>query len=125
MTRGANDRKRQDFDAWLRSRLNAYYTWTAPSERNQTSHNAIIGESLLKQDLGVIGEWQNTYDLDEDIRDRLIAHARQDAAHAVLNTASLLDEVVVLRKRVRSLIFIGIAVLVFLFLILVCVWPRH
>ena len=40
------------------------------------------------------------YELDEATRDRLIAHARQDAAHAVINASTLMDEVQGLKTMV-------------------------
>ncbi len=45
---------------------------------------ASIARFTLGGDLGEhTGAWESHYDLDEPTRDRLIAHARQDASHAV------------------------------------------
>lgn len=53
--------------------------------------NAIIARSTLHGELGYLDDGTPTiYNLDEATRDRLIAHARQDASHALLNTISLL-----------------------------------
>jgi hypothetical protein len=54
---------------------------------------------VLDEDLGLVGEWHQTYELDEDARDRLLAHGRQDAAYAVLNTSSLLDKILLLKRQ--------------------------
>ncbi|MGG3814203.1 hypothetical protein ABEV34_21525 [Methylorubrum rhodesianum] len=57
--------------------------------------NHAVARGTLYGDLGYEGSNQSFYDLDEPTRDRLLAHARQDAAHALCNTTSLL-------KRLRS-----------------------
>jgi hypothetical protein len=40
------------------------------------------------------------YDLDDAARDRLIVHARQDAAHALLNTSTMLGQLAWVRRGV-------------------------
>jgi hypothetical protein len=46
------------------------------------------------------------YSLDDHTRDVLIAHARQDAAHALLNTATLLEQSRALRRGFRIVLFL-------------------
>jgi hypothetical protein len=60
--------------------------------------------TVLREDLGEAGgHRRHSYELDEFTRDILIVHARQDAAHALLNTGSLLIEL--------RLVLMGIVVL--------------
>jgi hypothetical protein len=71
------------------------------------SENSVIARGILNEELGTYGrEFKNPYPyrLDEDTRDNLLAHARQDAAHVLLNSASLL-------KRVRRLQLLGYVLL--------------
>lgn len=50
-----------------------------------TTMDAALARNILAGDLGEFKDrFLTAYSLDEDTRDRLIAHARQDAAHAVL-----------------------------------------
>jgi hypothetical protein len=84
--------------------------------------NAVAGRNVLHEDLGRFSSRLPHYRLNEDTRDRLIAHARQDAAHALLNTATLLDSVRNLRRMVAllaillTLILLGIGAPLFLIL---------
>jgi len=56
--------------------------------------DAAIGRNILREDLGEYKtDWLASYSLDEHTRDRLIAHARQDAAHAVLIASRIRGEV--------------------------------
>jgi hypothetical protein len=51
------------------------------------------------------------YEFDEAIRNRLLAHGRQDAAHALMNTASLLNRVVSLQRQVAALGLVTLSML--------------
>jgi hypothetical protein len=64
----------------------------------------MLAQNILHQDLGMFpGDIHASYDLSDEVRDRLIAHARQDAAHAVLNTTRLLSDVRELAAEVKAL----------------------
>jgi hypothetical protein len=66
--------------------------------------NGVVARSVLHEDLGRFKGRLHAYNLNDDARDRLLAHARQDAAHALCNTSSLLDQVKVLRRTMIVLI---------------------
>lgn len=52
--------------------------WVA---ENQT--NIYLGRNVLHEELGYFGPWEGTsYSLEQDERDRLLAHTRQDVASA-------------------------------------------
>lgn len=53
--------------------------------------NEAIASAVLHAELGYLGNGiKHKYNLNEDTEDTLLAHARQDAAHALLNSISLL-----------------------------------
>jgi hypothetical protein len=97
--RPSPSRPKQNPDEHLKASLKALYAVSAPGEITQSRHNATIAKCVLDEDLGLVGEWHQTYELDEDARDRLLAHGRQDAAYAVLNTSSLLDKILLLKRQ--------------------------
>jgi hypothetical protein len=51
------------------------------------------------------------YRFDQEQRDALLAHARQDAAHALCNTGSLLKRIRTLTRLVYLLLAISLAIL--------------
>jgi hypothetical protein len=67
---------------------------------DQSERDAAIARNVLHEDLGYYDKRQFIYDLDEATRDRLITHARQDAAHAVISVSSIQKQ---LRKTKRLL----------------------
>ena len=78
-------------------------------------HN-ITAYRTLNQDLGLEqSKPVSTYDLDDETRDRLIAHARQDASLAVIVAASCEKEIL----RVRSLVIFMIGLLFIVLYLLV------
>jgi hypothetical protein len=55
------------------------------------------------------------FNLDQETRDILLAHARQDAAHALCNTASVLKRVRTLTRLVYLLLAINVVILLRLY----------
>jgi hypothetical protein len=75
--------------------------------------NQTTAQNALDLDLGKFLDTLPSYRLDQDARDRLIAHARQDAAEALCNTRDLMDEIFRLKSEQRHLavvLWIGLAV---------------
>jgi hypothetical protein len=66
--------------------------------------NVAAAKASLEQDLAPDGGGEADYKLDGPTRDRLIAHARQDAAHALWNGFAAY-------KNAREAAYIGIAAL--------------
>ncbi|MBY3262223.1 hypothetical protein HFO15_11240 [Rhizobium laguerreae] len=82
---------------------------------SQDTAEATMARFVLKEDLCELkNEWPTIYGLDEDTRDRLIAHARQDAALAYYSSNNTKKEVKRLRFLVWSLGLINLGFLVFL-----------
>ncbi len=78
-------------------------------KQSDESMDAEFARLILHEDLGYLKKtWPTSYSLDEETRDRLIAHARQDAAHAVVNTTRLRKMAIDL-TRTKRLTWISIA----------------
>lgn len=78
----------------------------------RTQQDAAIARNVLHEDLGYYDGQQSIYNLDDDTRDRLITHARQDAAHAVISAASIYQEVLSIKRRVAFLMVINVGLLI-------------
>jgi len=74
--------------------------------------NRTIAENVLNQELGRFADRHSPYHLDQETRDLLLAHTRQDAAHALLNTISMMEEIHRLKKTLRTLGFALFVILV-------------
>jgi hypothetical protein len=80
--------------------------------RNASFLNSIIAKNVLHEDLGRFDSFLQRYNLDEDTRDRLIAHARQDAAHALINTITLLEQIRALRHGIILALVFALVIVV-------------
>ena len=70
--------------------------------------DAEMSRNILQGDLGQFrDEGNESYFLDDDAKDRLLAHARQDAAHSVLIALRVEKKL----AQMRWLIFVAIALL--------------
>lgn len=75
-------------------------------------YEASFARNILHEDLGYIGDdTQTCYHLDEDTRDRLIAHARQDAALACVSITGIRKEIRTLKLLLWLVVAIGIGLL--------------
>ncbi|MGN6471972.1 MAG: hypothetical protein ACTHLC_20560 [Rhizobiaceae bacterium] len=72
-----------------------------------------VARITLHDELGHYGENPNVYDLDDQTRDRLIVHARQDAAHALTTALSTADKINKIANRLSALI-LGCTLLILL-----------
>lgn len=66
--------------------------------------NGAVAKNELHEDLGRFKGRLRLYHLDDDARDRLLAHARRDAAHALCNTVTSLDQLKTVRRTMLVLI---------------------
>jgi hypothetical protein len=75
--------------------------------------NHAVAQNILHEELGQFpATLQGEYDLDEVVRDRLLAHGRQDTAHALANTISLLRRIQNLERLVSLFGAITLSLLV-------------
>ncbi|MBX4952114.1 MULTISPECIES: hypothetical protein [Rhizobium] len=81
----------------------------------QDAVEATMARFVLKEDLCELkNDWPTSYGLDEDTRDRLIAHARQDAALAYYSSSNAKKEVKRLRFLVWALGLVNLGFLIYL-----------
>jgi len=79
--------------------------------------NHIIARNILDAELGRYADELPVYHFDQETRDRLLVHARQDAAEALCNTTSLMNDVHQLKSALRELRFtIWVSVAIY------CLW---
>lgn len=77
--------------------------------------NGLIARNVLHEELGYFPKSRiRQYRLDEATRDRLLVHGRQDAAHALLNSITILEEI----SRLKRLLWIALALIAVVFLYL-------
>lgn len=93
----------QDAEEHLRLKIRAMRDLGA----SQAEIDAATAQSVLHEDLGYFRSKSQAYDLDQPTRDKLLSHARQDAAHAVCAVVNVAKEV----RRLRSVVLL-LAVLV-------------
>lgn len=86
--------------------------------KSANDDNTVIARYTLHEELGYRGERREPYHLDQDTRDILLAHTRQDAAHSLLNTISLLKKVDSLALSVRRLLWLSSALLICVLILL-------
>jgi hypothetical protein len=93
----------------------------SPGEDKQRLEDQLLAQNILHADLGHFSDPPPDYVLGEAVRDRLLAHARQDAAHALINTSRLISDVKELKRLVMmSWLTLGI----FLVILLLTFWPH-
>jgi hypothetical protein len=83
---------------------------------SQNEINVAIAKNVMLEDIGTFGDPNPVYGLSEGDKDRLLAHARQDAANAMLNSANALEEILILKFWAKSTfvaVIVGISALYF------------
>lgn len=73
--------------------------------------NKAIASNTLEETVGKFGKYPSEYSLDNDERDVLLAHTRQDVAHALLNTLSLMKTVNHLRAILLAMAVLNIFII--------------
>jgi hypothetical protein len=89
----------------LEMALKAHRELSLPGSNWTKQANHIIARNVLDAELERYADEPPIYRLDQETRDRLLVHARQDAAEALLQARSLVDEVHRLKSVLRSLNF--------------------
>jgi len=86
----------------LKLKISALRHWSAPGPELEGLIRGAIAQNVLQEDLGLHADPPRYYDLDQETRDRLLAHARQDAAHALINTGDILKQLAIITRRSRN-----------------------
>jgi hypothetical protein len=71
----------------------------------QSKINAAVARNILREETGFFGEETDFpfYGLDDETRDRLLAHCRQDTAHALTNTVTLMKVADVIKRSLKTI----------------------
>lgn len=77
---------------------------------SDTDVNFEVARNVLHEELGYVGDRRLGYDLDDETKDILLVHARQDASHALLNSVTLLKK----QKRLHRVIWVAVALLLYI-----------
>lgn len=94
---------KQSAEEALKLQIRALRDWTYPGDpKLEDQIRQAIAKNLLDEDLGLYGDPPRYYDLDQATRDRLLVHARQDAAHALINTGDILNQLAIIARRSRN-----------------------
>jgi hypothetical protein len=75
----------------------------APRARRTADRNYLLAKDVMLDEISNHPEApQREYHIDQATRDRLIIHTREDVAHALLNTITLMKDVQNLKQRSRN-----------------------
>ena len=85
----------------------------------EAHRSRVIARNVLQEEIGRFGPMGTIYSLSEDERDRLIAHTRQDSAHALMITDATAETS---QKILRAINFLIGAMLACTALIVVVVY---
>lgn len=88
------------FDQSAEDALRAQIRVMRQMRAGQDAIDAKTAQNVLHEDLGYFSSKTAAYDLDPPTRDKLLAHARQDASHAVYASMTVAREVRRLRGTV-------------------------
>jgi hypothetical protein len=85
------------------------------SEDKQMLKDQRLAQNILDADLGHFSDRPPDCVLDQAVRDRLLAHARRDAAHALINTVRLISNVKELKLLIMmTWLTLGISLVILL-----------
>ena len=85
--------------------------------------NVDLGLNIMREEIGFFGPWEGApYDFDQQTRDRLLAHVRQDAASAFAMARSAFREAHHARRISERLMLILVVSLILNAAILVMTW---
>ena len=82
-------------------------------DKSDSTANGVIARETLHDELGIYGRTERhpSYRLDDETRDVLIVHGRQDASHAMANSATTLRRIAQLTLLVKLLLGVSLATL--------------
>ena len=98
-------------DEDLKARIKAIrsISFGASKDEIQRQIDQAIARNVLHEKLGYFKSKSfSSYDLDDETRDSLIAHGRQDAAHALIASSRAVTKLAGLRTRVSFLTILSV-----------------
>jgi hypothetical protein len=95
-----------------------------PKSAGASKTNYAVARNVFQEEIGRYGEFAIEYHFNQQTRDILLAHGRQDVAHALLNTSSLLEQSAKISAQLRALNVLALAVVLMLGAIVVKLYPQ-
>jgi hypothetical protein len=89
------------------------------------SANLLVAKNVTDEEMGRYGENPLEYALQQKTKDTLLAHGRQDAAHALCNTKSILDQNAKILSYLRMLNFAMALAVIMLAAIVAKLYPQY
>jgi hypothetical protein len=86
--------------------------------------NYLIAKNVTDEEMGRYGDHPLEYSLQQRTKDTLLSHGRQDAAHALCNTKSILDQNARISSQLRTLNFLVLVAVGLLGAIAVKLYPQ-
>jgi hypothetical protein len=86
--------------------------------------NLAVAKNVTNEELGRYGEHPLEYALKQKTKDTLLAHGRQDAAHALCNTKSILDQNAKISSRLNTLNWLMVVAVCMLGAIVAKLYPQ-
>jgi hypothetical protein len=95
-----------------------------PKSGGASKANYLIARNVFQEEIGRYGEFDMEYRFNQKTNDILLAHGRQDAAHALLNTSSLLEQGAKISAQLRILNVLTLAAVCMLGSIVIKLYPQ-
>jgi hypothetical protein len=91
----------------------------------ESGSNEALGQNILREEIGYFGPWEGpNYSFDQETRDRLLAHGRQDVASTFAMAKSAFKEAhKALRVSMRTALLVYVSLLLNV-MILATLWLR-
>jgi hypothetical protein len=86
--------------------------------------NYLIAKNVADEEMGRYGEHPLEYFLQQKTKDTLLAHGRQDAAHALCNTKSIIDQNARISSQLETLNLLALLTVGMLSAIVVKLYPE-
>jgi hypothetical protein len=98
--------------------------WRSMGLTSEHKENLAVARNVTNEEMGRYGEHPLEYSLKQKTKDTLLAHGRQDTAHALCNTKSILDQNVRISAQLRTLNFLATVSICMLAAIVLKLYPQ-
>jgi hypothetical protein len=86
--------------------------------------NYLVAKNVADEEMGRYGDHPLEYSLQQKTKDTLLAHGRQDAAHALCNTKSIMDQNAHISSQLRTSNLLALLTVGMLVAIVVKLYPQ-
>ena len=98
--------------------------WRSMGLTSEHQANLAVAKNVTNEEMGRYGEHPLEYALKQKTKDTLLAHGRQDAAHALCNTKSILDQNAKISSQLNTLNWLMVVVVCMLGAIVAKLYPQ-